>query len=193
MRRPEPFDATVISGFLYRQNLFSAAEETAFIALFKQLPFKPFEFRGYQGRRRVVSFGFRYDYGARRLRVASPFPVALEPLKTIAAELSGLETDSFVHALITEYAPGAGIGWHRDKPMFRNIVALSFGAPCRLRFRRRFARGWERKMITIEPRSGYCLSGHARNVWEHSIPPMDGLRYSITFRDFEPDYSGADE
>src|ERR1700753_81871 len=123
----------MIDGFLYRENLFSAAEEAAFVRYFEALPFKPFEFYGHLGNRRIVSFGFRYDYAGRRLQAAPAMPAFLQPLKEIAAALGGLAVDSFAHALVTEYAPGAGIGWHRDKPMFRNVVALSFGSACRVR------------------------------------------------------------
>ena len=157
---------------------------------FELLPFKPFEFQGHLGNRRVVSFGFRYDYGGQRLRPAASMPAFLEPLKQIAASFSGQAADSFVHALVTEYAPGAGIGWHRDKPMFRNVVALSFLSPCRLRFRRRHGDRWTREASAVAPRSAYRLSGDARGVWEHSIPPMESLRYSVTFRDLEPGWAG---
>jgi len=184
------FDLPAIEGLIYRENLFSATEEAAFVRRIEQLPLKPFEFHGRLGNRRVASFGFRYDYGGRRLEAAPVMPAFLSPLKQIAAGFSGLEAESFAHALVTEYAPGAGIGWHRDKPMFRNVVALSFLAPCRLRFRRCVAGGWRREAVMVGPRSGYRLSGDARSLWEHSIPPMAMLRYSITFRDFEPDYEG---
>jgi alkylated DNA repair dioxygenase AlkB len=184
------FDLAVIDGFLCREDLFSAAEEAAFVGAFEALSFKPFEFHGHLGNRRIVSFGFRYDYGGRRLQTAPDMPDFLQPLKEIAAAFSSLPADSFAHALVTEYAPGAGIGWHRDKPMFRNVVALSFLSPCRLRFRRRNGQSWQRESVTVAPRSGYRLSGDARSVWEHSIPPLETLRYSVTFRDFEPSYSG---
>ena len=188
--QPGLFCQPIIDGFLYREDLFSAAEEAAFVRAFEALPFKPFEFHGHLGNRRIVSFGFRYDYGGRRLQTAPAMPDFLQPLKEVAASFSGLAADKFAHALITEYAPGAGIGWHRDKPMFRNVVALSFLSSCRLRFRRRAGERWRREDIRVAPRSGYRLSGDARSIWEHSIPPVDALRYSVTFRDFEPGYTG---
>ena len=85
---------------------------------------------------------------------------------------------------MTEYAPGAGIGWHRDKPMFEDVVAISLLAPCTLRFRRARAKGWERMSVAVAPRSADLLRGPARHVWEHSVPPLEALRYSITFRNF---------
>lgn len=130
----------------------------------------------------MVSFGWRYDYGGGGLKQAQAVPEFLLPLRAIALRFSGLAEGALVHALVTEYAPGAGIGWHRDRPNFETVVALSFGAPCRLRFRRRKDRGWERRAIEVAPRSGYLLDEEARHVWEHSIPPMEKLRYSVTFR-----------
>jgi alkylated DNA repair dioxygenase AlkB len=177
-----------VAGLRYRADLFSPAEEAGFVRRFEGLDFRPFEFHGHLGNRRIVSFGWRYDYSGQRLRDAAPMPDFLEPLKVIAARFSGLDAGSFAHALVTEYAPGAGIGWHRDKPMFRHVVALSFLAPCRLRLRRKRGDKWQRQDLMVAPRSGYMLDGEARSVWEHSIPPLDRLRYSVTFRDFVPGY-----
>ena len=171
-------------GFIYGTGLFSAADETRFAGLFATLPLKPFEFHGHLGHRRIVSYGWRYDYSGARLREAEPIPDFLESLRDVAARFSAIPAPDFQHALVTEYAPGAGIGWHRDKPMFEDVVALSFLAPCRLRFRRRHGAGWERVVADVAPRSGYLLRGPARDEWEHSIPPLDRLRYSVTFRNF---------
>src|ERR1700722_14022874 len=103
------------AGFVYQPDLFSEADERRFVAQFESLPFKPFEFHGYLGNRRVVSFGFGYDYNTEALRAADPIPDFLGPLRDIAGALSGVPADRLVQALITEYAPGAGIGWARDK------------------------------------------------------------------------------
>jgi alkylated DNA repair dioxygenase AlkB len=178
------FDVQPVPGFSYRDKLFTTAQERNFIGIFESLPFKPFEFHGYLGNRRVVSFGWRYDYAGRRLHLTEPIPAFLDPLKQIAAGFSGLGADGFEHALVTEYAPGAGIGWHRDKPMFEDVVALSFGAACRLRLRRKIGTSWQRHVQIVVPRSGYALQGDARHIWEHSIPPVTELRYSVTFRNF---------
>jgi alkylated DNA repair dioxygenase AlkB len=171
-------------GLRYAPDLFSEAAEKAFVAQFETLPFKPFEFHGYLGNRRVVSFGYRCDYAGRALREAAQMPEFLAPLREIASQFSGIPAPALQQALVTEYAPGAGIGWHRDKPMFQDVVALSFLAPCRLRFRRRNGEGWERALLEIAPRSGYLLRAGAREEWEHSIPALDRLRYSVTFRNF---------
>jgi len=181
-----------IGGFRYQDGLFSPAEEQRFVRGFESLPFKPFEFHGYLGNRRVVSFGWRYDYGGARLRKAEAMPEFLLPLRQIAARLGGVEAEEFVHTLVTEYAPGAGIGWHRDKAQFGKVVGLSFCSPCRLRFRRKQGKRWERRVVDVAPRSGYLLDGEARRVWGHSIPPMEKLRYSVTFRTLVEDYTPSE-
>ena len=93
-----------------------------------------------------------------------------------------MQPNAFQHALVTEYGPGAAIGWHRDKPMFGEVIGISLLASCVFRLRRATNEGWERVSIVAEPRSAYLLSGPSRTEWEHSIPPVDALRYSVTFR-----------
>jgi alkylated DNA repair dioxygenase AlkB len=175
-------DQATPEGFVYREELISADEERHFVERFTQLPFAPFEFHGFRGRRRIVSFGWRYDYAGRRIRPSAQLPEFLLPLRERAAEIAGLTPQSLQQILVTEYAPGAPIGWHRDKPMFQDVVAISFLSSCLLRFRRRLQDGWERRSLEVLPRSAYVLRGPARNEWEHSIPPVSVLRYSVTFR-----------
>ena len=171
-------------GFRYGAELFSTVAEAEFVARFEALPFKPFEFHGYQGNRRIVSYGYRYDYAGRTLRASDAMPAFLSPLREVASRFSGIAADKLEQALVTEYAPGAGIGWHRDKPMFEDVVALSFLAPCALRLRLKDGEKWKRHAVQIAPRSGYLLRGAVRTDWEHSITPMETLRYSVTFRSF---------
>ena len=172
------------AGFAYREGVISPGEEQALVARFAALPFQPFEFHGYLGKRRVVSFGWRYDYAGGRLRQSDDPPPFLLPLRCAAAAFAGVPPDSLQQILVTEYAPGAGIGWHRDRPMFEEIVAVSFLSPCTLRFRRKHGAGWERAAQEVGGRSAYLLRGEARRGWYHSIPPVDRLRYSVTFRNF---------
>lgn len=171
-------------GFLYREDVLSATEEAQCIRAFATLPFKPFEFHGHLGNRRIVSFGWRYDYSRRALREAAGMPEFLDLLRAKAADFAGLAPASLQQALVTEYAPGAGIGWHRDKAMFEDVMAFSFVSPCTLRFRRKADASWERRSLTIAPRSIYLLRGAARSEWYHSIPPLSALRYSVTLRNF---------
>jgi alkylated DNA repair dioxygenase AlkB len=174
-------------GFAYRADLISAEEERALVARFSDLPFKEFEFQGYRGKRRVVSFGWQYDFTHARLHRVEDMPEFLLAVRDRAAAFAGLAPGSLQHVLLTEYGPGAPIGWHRDRPVFAEVVGVSLVAPCVFRLRRRTAEGFERRTVILEPRSAYLLSGPARSEWEHSIPPVDALRYSITFRSFKAD------
>jgi alkylated DNA repair dioxygenase AlkB len=171
-------------GMRYWADLLSATEEQDLVRGIATLPFEDFEFHGFTGKRRVVSFGWRYDFDESKLQKADDIPLFLLPLRRRAAEFARLAPESFQHALVIEYRPGAAIGWHRDKPMFAEVVGVSLLSPCRFRMRRKMDNHWERAAIDLQPRSAYLLAGPARTQWEHSIPPMDRLRYSITFRNF---------
>jgi alkylated DNA repair dioxygenase AlkB len=175
-------DATLPEGLRYQPELITPAEEARLIEAIADLPFKPFEFHGYLGKRRVVAFGWRYDYSARAVGEAAPIPHFLLPLRERAAAFAQLPEAELRQALVTEYAPGAGIGWHRDKPMFGEVIGVSLLSPCNLRFRRAAPDGWERRSLNPAPRSAYLLQGPARGEWEHSIPGVKTQRYSVTFR-----------
>jgi alkylated DNA repair dioxygenase AlkB len=169
-------------GFRYAAGVISEAEERALMAAFAGLPLVEFEFHGYTGRRRVTSYGWHYEFETSRLVPADPIPAYLHPLREKAAAFAGLAAEDLPHALVTEYGPGAAIGWHRDKGVFADVIGVSFGAACPFRLRRKVAAGWERYSLTAEPRSIYLLRGPARTEWEHSIPGVEALRYSVTFR-----------
>jgi alkylated DNA repair dioxygenase AlkB len=179
------FDAplSLPDGMRYRADLLTPAEERALVGFIETLPLKPFEFAGgFRGNRRVTSFGWRYDYQAQRAVEAEPIPDELLALRRKVARFAGSDADAFQQALVTEYAPGAGIGWHKDKAMFGEIVGVSLLAECTFRLRRKQGTSWQRVSLAAAPRSAYLLSGPSRTVWEHSIPPLDRLRYSVTFR-----------
>jgi alkylated DNA repair dioxygenase AlkB len=171
-------------GFVYRSEFVTGAEERALVRWAEGLPFEKFAFHGHVGKRRVVSFGWRYDFEGGGLRKADEeMPAILLPLRERAAALAGSGTSSFQHVLVTEYAAGAGIGWHRDKRVFDRVVGISLGSGCDFRLRRAKGTGWERATVVAEARSAYLLSGPARWEWEHSILAVEQLRYSITFRE----------
>jgi alkylated DNA repair dioxygenase AlkB len=109
-------------------------------------------------------------------------PDFLRPLLDKVAAFTGLARETFRHALVTEYAPGAGIGWHRDRPPALAIAGVSLLSPCTFRLRRKAGDKWDRASIIAAPRSAYLMSGPARSNWQHSIPPVEALRYSVTFR-----------
>ena len=129
-----------------------------------------------------MRFGYRHDYDRRAVVEASPFPSFLVSLRNKIAAIFDLPAETFRQGLINEYRPGAGSGWHRDKAQFDEVVGVSLLHPCVLRFRRKAGATWGRVSLTVEPRSAYLLSGPARAMWEHSIPALDRLRYSITLR-----------
>ena len=172
-----------LEGFHYQPELIEAADEDILVARVRQLPFREFEFHGYKGKRRVVSFGWKYEFsGGGELRQAEEMPDFLRDLRSRAALFAGVDAEAFQHVLVTEYGPGAGIGWHRDKAVFGQVVGVSLLAPCVLRFRRKVNTKWDRVNVLAEPRSAYHLTGPARSEWQHSILRVDALRYSITFR-----------
>ena len=173
-------------GFKYQAHLLSAHEEPLLVEQLAALPLRAFEFRGYLGKRRVVSFGWQYDFNKGALWKADEIPSFLLPLRDGVARFAGMAPSDLRQVLVTEYAPGAGIGWHRDKPMFDQVVGILLLSPCLLRFRRRLGTAWERVSLTAEPRSVYLLQGPSRMEWEHSIPAVGSLRYSVTFRSFKP-------
>lgn len=204
--RAESENNVLPEGLSYQRELIDRAAESALIRRVRELALKEFDFHGYKGKRRTVSFGWQYEFsGAGRLRKAQDIPEFLLPLRARAAAFAEVEAESLQHLLVIEYGPGAGIGWHRDKPVFGQVIGVSLLAPCVLRFRRKipgavhtsrdrervsnartqlkqFRAGWERANLLAEPRSAYHLRGPARSEWEHSILRVDELRYSITFR-----------
>jgi len=169
-------------GLVYKPELIGAEAESELVARFAELPFAPFEFQGFLGKRRTVSFGMQYRFDGSGLAEAGPMPDWLLPLRARAAAFAGLDPDSLVHALLIEYDVGAGLGWHRDRPVFGDVVGISLLSEAPLRFRRRSGDKWQRFTLRAAPRSAYVLRGPARSEWEHSLAPVETLRYSATFR-----------
>jgi alkylated DNA repair dioxygenase AlkB len=168
-------------GLRYDATFISPAVERALIAQVATLPLQPFQFGQYEGKRRVASFGWRYDYSQRRLLPVEAVPGWLAALIEQVEAFGGPGTQ-IGQVLCTEYERGVGIGWHRDKPHFDRIFCVSLGSACRLRFRRQAGETWERFSLEAAPRSVYSMSGPSRLEWEHSIPAVQALRYSLTFR-----------
>jgi alkylated DNA repair protein (DNA oxidative demethylase) len=166
----------------YQDNLISPEEERALVAQFAMLDFKPFEFQGFLGKRKTVSFGWSYRFDGSGLARAEPIPEWLLPIRARAAAFAGIDAQALEHALLIEYGEGAGLGWHRDRPVFGDVIGISLLAPAALRFRRKTGAKWERHTLIAEPCSAYLLRGPARDEWEHSIPPVETPRYSITLR-----------
>ncbi|HEX4159361.1 MAG TPA: alpha-ketoglutarate-dependent dioxygenase AlkB [Rhizomicrobium sp.] len=185
LQQSELFPAKSVSapsGFHYQDEFLAIDEEKALVRWIETLPLKPFEFRGYLGSRRVMYFGFRYDYNRQAVDTASAISAELAPLVARGARWSGREPRDIRQAMVTEYAPGAPIGWHSDRPQFGDVLGISLLTSAPFRLRRPMNGKWERKTITLAPRSIYLMSGEVRKAWQHSIPPLAELRYSVTLR-----------
>jgi alkylated DNA repair dioxygenase AlkB len=166
----------------YQPEFVSADEERALLADVENLPFREFEFRGFTGKRRTVSFGWRYNFNGGGLTRTEDLPDFLTALRARAEAFAGLAPHDFQQVLVTEYAPGAGIGWHKDRSVFGDVAGISLLSSCTFRLRRRTEKGFERNTLVAEPRSIYLLRGPSRTDWQHSIPGVESLRHSVTFR-----------
>jgi alkylated DNA repair dioxygenase AlkB len=183
------FDDEMPSGFRYRDDFISIDAEKALAAEIAGVEFATFEMRGVAARRRVAFFGRSYDAAARS---APPLPPFLVPLREQVAEWASVDPHAFAMALINEYPPGAPIGWHRDAPQYGIVAGVSLLSACRMKLRPYLPSAARRTPgrrprtatheIALERRSAYLLTGDARNAYEHHIPAVPGLRYSITFR-----------
>jgi alkylated DNA repair dioxygenase AlkB len=170
-------------GFRLVYGALGEAEAAELVSWFDAARFEEVHFHGVVAKRTVLHFGTGYAYDRRGLDSAPPIPEWLEPLRARASAWTGIPPDAFAEMLVTRYPPGAGIGWHRDAPVFGPTVAgVSLGAACALRLRRESGGVWERFDVTLPPRSGYVIGGAARATWQHSIPPLRETRYSVTLR-----------
>jgi alkylated DNA repair dioxygenase AlkB len=168
-------------GFVYRPEFISIEEENDLLREIANLKFQPFDFHGYIAKRRIVEYGFEYDFTSRQAQTARPLPAFLEPFGLRAAAWAGIRDDEIIESVITEYSPGSPIGWHRDVPQFEIIIGISLKSSCRFRLKP-YRKEGKLLAISLEPRSAYILRGAARWQYQHSIPVVKTLRYSITFR-----------
>jgi len=176
------FAHPIIPGLELRDDFIGEEEERTLIEHIDRLGLSPFRFQGWTGKRLTRSFGWRYDFDDASFTETEPIPDWLLPLRERAAAFARVAPNDFAHALVVRYDPGAGIGWHRDRPQFDKVVGVSLGAATTMRFRQRTGSGFRRANVELEPRSAYLLSGEVRSDWEHSIAAHEALRFSITFR-----------
>jgi alkylated DNA repair dioxygenase AlkB len=172
-------------GFRYEREFLTHTEEAGLLELIATLPLAPAEYKQFTARRRIVSYGGRYDFNRSRMQPAEGIPASLHPLRQRIADWVGAPADRFTYAVVTEYSTGTQLGWHRDLPDFEIVVGVSLAGPARMRFRPYPPqRGSRTKSIALElePRSIYSMQGPARWGWQHCIAPTKNLRYSITFR-----------
>ena len=176
------FDEPLVAGLRHREEMIGRDEESELLDRLGVMELAPFRFQGWIGKRKTMSFGWRYYFDDASFRPAEPLPDWLLPLRAKAAEFAGVDPQAFAHVLLARYDPGAGIGWHRDRPVFEEVVGISLGAAETMRLRQRTDSGFRRAKLKLEPRSAYLLTGEVRHRWEHSIAPAERLRFSITFR-----------
>jgi alkylated DNA repair dioxygenase AlkB len=189
-RDPSLFEvsAKVPDGFSYRQNFISETEEHELIQEIQKLHLTPFKYYQFTGKRRTASFGWQYEFGASEITTAPDPPAFLLPVRTRAGNLFNIDPNSLIQTSVIEYSIGSPIGWHRDIPHFGVVVGISLGAACRMRFRK-YNRGRSKRLnrdeilsIELQPRSIYLMGGASREIWQHSIPPVKELRYSVMMR-----------
>lgn len=174
--------APLVPGLRTAEDFFAPDEQADLAARIDAQALSPFQFHQWEGKRLTASFGYAYDFARGRVLEAPPLPDWLLPVRERAAAFAGVAAKEFVQALLIRYDPGAGIGWHRDRPQFGKVVGLSLGAAVTMRLRRRAGKGFERRALPLPPGSIYLLDGEVRREWEHSIAPVAATRRSITFR-----------
>jgi len=182
---------TLPEGLIYAPGFLTEAEERDLLTVLATFDLHPYVLHDTPSRRLVRSFGLAMVTGAYDTGPAAPIPAELSWIRGRCAALMGREPEELADLLVTRYPPGAGIGWHRDAPQFRDVSGVSLLTACRMRFRRGRTRAWETAELTLEPRSAYVLSGPARNQWQHQIPPVAEERWSMTFRTLRHNPAGT--
>ena len=182
MNQPYLFGEPSLAGLSQAGGFVAQDEERMLIAAIDAAALSPFRYHGWLGKRLTASYGWSYDFDDSSFAPAEAIPDWLLPVREKAARFAGLPPGELVQALLIRYDPGAGIGWHRDRPVFGHVLGISLGAPATMRFRRRQRGGFDRASAVLAPRSIYHLTGEARHQWEHSIAAMAATRWSITFR-----------
>lgn len=173
------------NGFVYRPDFLTKEEEVELLGYFEDLPFSHSRLGEYVAKRRIIGFGWGYDFRAKKLVPGPPLPPFLLPCARKVAKWLDIKVERVAEALITEYPRGTGIGWHRDNEGFEHIVGVSLSGWCRMRLRSYSwrERGKEARLaLPVAPRSAYIMQNDARWRYQHSVAPVEDLRYSITFR-----------
>lgn len=176
------FNQPLLPGFQCGDAFLTQDEERALIVEIDALDLAPFKFQGWLGKRLTHSFGFHYDFDRGSLASTNPIPSWLDPVRARAEVFAGVQPETLVQALLIRYDPGAGIGWHRDRPHFEHVIGISLGSTATMRFRRRSGARFDRVSAPLPPRGIYHLHGAARYDWEHSIAELPQTRWSITLR-----------
>ena len=186
---PEPVPVNLPEGLSYQSDFVGVDEEHSLIELIRSLPLAAAIYKQYTARRRVVSFGGSYDYDANKRLPARELIEELHPLRARVARWADVAPEAITHTLVAEYAPGTPLGWHRDVPDHEEVYGVSLGSTAVLRFRPYPPVDPKRADVIrlhAAPRSIYAMRGPARWGWQHSVAPVDELRWSITFRTARP-------
>ena len=176
------FGRVLLPGLEAAESFITKAEEAALIGHIEQAGLETFKFQQWEGKRRTRSFGWSYDFQTGVFARAAPIPDWLAPIADRAERFAALPPGALAQALLISYGPGAGIGWHKDRPVFEHVIGISLGGEAAMRFRRRRHDKFDRFALPLAPRSIYRLAAEARHAWEHSIAPIETARWSITFR-----------
>jgi alkylated DNA repair dioxygenase AlkB len=207
---PGPAAQKLPPGFGYWRDFLTLEEERRLLAEIATLELRPSQYHEYTALRKTASFSLRggpvpvvsFSGPLAERRLGSREGVAFEAkpsapagLRWLAEKVArhvGRDPRDFPHALVTEYPPGAPIGWHRDAPPFAAIYGVSLASDCTFRLRPHVAAEDKSAAaadarsavvkLTAERRSLYAMTGPSRSSWQHSIPPVKQLRHSITLR-----------
>lgn len=183
---------TAPAGLLYVPEFITRDEELSLLERLDALDYEDVVMHGVTARRTVVHYGFNYGYESGRIEPTEPIPDWLQVVQARAAESANLAAETLEQVLVARYPDGAGIGWHRDAPMFGEpVIGISLGARGLMKFRRGAVGSWEVFPLWLAPRSLYVIQGAARYAWQHSLMPMKGSRYSLTWRTVKHDYRGG--
>jgi alkylated DNA repair dioxygenase AlkB len=178
-------DRSMPGGLRFVPDFLSAAEEEQLLWAIDSLTLTEARYKQYTARRRVASFGGKFDYITNELLPAPEIPRSLLPLRDRVAAWLSVEPELFAQMLVAQYQPGTPLGWHRDVPNFESIVGISLLGHARMKYRPYpppLGRSKETLQLDLPPRSAYVLEADARWKWQHSIAPTKELRYSISLR-----------
>jgi alkylated DNA repair dioxygenase AlkB len=170
-------------GFKYIDSFLSPDEEKELYEQIRSLPFHTFNFHGFQAKRKVVSFGYDYNFDKKALIKGKEIPSEFKAFIRKVANQIHLHGKEFAEILVTEYPVGSVINWHRDAFPFDLIAGVSLLSDCIFRLRPYDKLNGD-KIISFPVTRGslYIMEGESRYHWQHSIAPVKKIRYSITLR-----------
>lgn len=169
------------NGLVYKPDFLTKDEEEILLAYIQNLPLFHAPYKEYIAKRRILNFGWSFDFHKEKLIPGPPLPRFLQGTQYKIAKWLGIEKHRVAEALITEYSPGTQLGWHVDNEAFETVIGISLGSWSTIRFRP-LRNPKDILALELEPRSAYIMQNEVRWKWQHSVAPVPALRYSITFR-----------